>query len=250
MAKRKSESYELYYWPGIPGRGEFVRLVFEDAGAPYVDVGRLSESEGGGMSAVRRLLEGELGGVVPFAPPAVKFGEHVVAQTPLLGHILGCRFGLAPPDDAGRTAALQHAMTLADFVVEAHDVHHPLGASLYYEDQKPEAARRAQVFRDERMAEFLGYFERVLEQNRAGDGQVLVGDRVTYVDLYAFQVLEGLGYAFPNAYGRRAHDFPRLNALRSRVAERPRLGAYLASDRRTPFNERGIFRHYPELDPA
>jgi hypothetical protein len=41
---------------------------------------------------------------------------------------------------------------------------------------------------------------------------------------------------------------PELLALRERVRELPRIAAYLASGRRMPFNQDGIFRRYPELD--
>ena len=40
--------YELHYWPRIQGRGEFVRLALEQAGAEYVDVARGPKSSGGG----------------------------------------------------------------------------------------------------------------------------------------------------------------------------------------------------------
>ncbi|MFW6052143.1 MAG: glutathione S-transferase [Myxococcota bacterium] len=245
MGEAAGDLHQLYYWPGIPGRGELVRLVLEEAGVPYVDVAREPASRGGGMAAIERLLAGEGEGALPFAPPVLKVGALVVAQTAHINHFVACRSGLAPSDEAGRLAALQHALTLADLVMEAHDVHHPVGVSLYYEDQKDEARRRAAVFRDERMPKFLGYFERVL--SRSGEG--LVGAH-SYVDLMLFQVLEGLAYAFPNAFGRVGPQVPRIAALRERVAKRPRIAAYLASDRRTPFNEHGIFRHYPELDPS
>jgi glutathione S-transferase len=233
--------YELFYWPGIPGRGEFVRLALEDAGAPYDDVGRMPESEGGGVPAILAALEGGLGGVRPFAPPFLRAGRLVIAQTANILHWLGPRLGLAPDDEAGRVTALQHQLTIADLVTEAHDTHHPIGVSLYYEDQKPAAKRRAALFVKERMPKFLGYFEALL------DGRPwLCGRTITYADLSLFQVLEGLAYAFPKSFARR--KIPRLRKLRDAVAGRARIRAYLASERRVPFNEEGIFRRYPELD--
>jgi len=239
--------YELYYWPGLPGRGEFVRLILEDAGAPYVDVARQPVAEGGGAQAVQRMVEA--GGPVPsFAPPILKVGDLVLSQTANICAWLGERLGLAPADEAGRLHALQLQLTLADVVSEAHETHHPLSVGLYYEDQKAAALERATHFRRERIPKFLGYFERVLQTNPRAPGQHLVGDGFTYVELSLFQVLEGLDYAFPRAFQRVVPRIPGLMAVRQRVAERPRIAAYLRSERRQAFNERGIFRRYPELD--
>lgn len=239
--------YELYYWPGLPGRGEFVRLVLEEAGADYVDVARQPVAEGGGAQAVQRMLEA--GGPVPsFAPPILKVGELVLSQTANICAWLAQRHGLAPQDEAGRLHALQLQLTLADVVAEAHETHHPLSAALYYEDQKPAALERSTHFRRERIPKFLTYFERVLQTNPRAPGRHLVGDGFTYVELTLFQVLEGLDYAFPQAFRQVAPRIPGLMALRQRVAERPRIAAYLRSERRQAFNERCIFRRYPELD--
>lgn len=240
--------YALYYWPTIQGRGEFVRLALEDAGAPYVDVARLPKKEGGGFEAIAAVLRGELGGARPFAPPVLKAGRIVVAQTAAILHFLGPRLGLAPEDEALRLELHQHQLTVADVVAEVHDTHHPVGSGLYYEDQKKEAKRRAASFLAQRMPKFLGYFEAVLAANKKSRGRWLVGRDCTTVDLSLFQVLEGLAYAFPNAFDHYAAKIPRLMELHMRVAARPRIAAYLASERRIPFNEDGIFRRYPELD--
>jgi glutathione S-transferase len=240
----KEPGYELYYWPTIQGRGEFVRLLLEEAGAPYVDVARLPASKGGGVPAMMKVMRGGHG-VLPFAPPFLKHGELIVAQTANILLYLGPRHGLAPEGEPGRLAANQLQLTIADLVGEAHDTHHPIAGSLYYEDQKPEALRRSADFVRERLPKLLGYFERVLKQS---GGSYLVDDALSYVDLSMFQVLEGIGYAFPRALARVAPTIPGLAALRDRVAERPRIAAYLASKRRLPWNESGIFRRYPELD--
>jgi glutathione S-transferase len=233
---------ELYYWPGIQGRGEFVRLALEDAGAPYVDVARTK----GGMAKMNRFLDGKSRGALPFAPPFVRIGRVVVSQTANILAFLGPRLGLVPRDEGLRAEAAQIQLTIADLVAEAHDTHHPIDVGLYYEDQRPEAKRRARAFTTERMPKYLGWLERVLARNaRAG---WLVGRERTYADLSAFQVVEGLRYAFPRAMTRLEPKLPRLVALRDRVAVRPRIAAYLRSDRRIPFNEDGIFRRYPELD--
>jgi glutathione S-transferase len=237
-------TYELYYWPGVPGRGEFIRLAFEEAGARYRDVGR----EPGGVAKMMRGMAGKMPGTRPFGPPFLKAGRVVVAQTAAILQFLGPRLGLVPDDEAGRLAVNQHQLTIADLVVEAHDTHHPLGPSLYYEDQRPESRRRAADFLKQRMPKFMGYFEEVLVANRASRGKHLVGRALTYVDLSMFQIVEGLRYAFPKTFGRYEKKIPGLIDLRDRVAARPRIAAYLASERRQAFNEDGLFRRYPELD--
>jgi glutathione S-transferase len=232
--------YELYYWPEIQGRGEFVRLVLEDADCDYVDVAR----EPGGGSRLAAVLSGDRGGMLPFALPVLYAGTTVIAQTAAITSFLGERHGLAPGTEAGRLAALTIALTIADLVAETHDTHHPIAVDKRYELQKAVAKERAAVFRRARMPKFLGYLERNLERN----GEVLVGSTISYVDLAAFQVIEGLSYAFPRAMARVRGHIPKLLALRDRVVQRPRLLRYLTSPRRLPFNEQDIFRHYEELD--
>lgn len=241
----ESERYELFYWPSIQGRGEFARLVLEDVGVPYVDVARLPEAQGGGVARVTELREGEGEGLLPFAPPILRVGDLVIAQTALICDFLGRRFGLAPEDEAGRLSAMQLQLTIADVVNEAHDTHHPLGPALYYDDQKAEAKRRAEGFVGGRMGQWLAYFEQVVE--RSG-GPWLLGADASYADLSLFQLMEGLAYAFPKAFATLEGDVPKLGALREAVRERPAIAAYLDSERRIPFNEDGIFRRYPELD--
>jgi glutathione S-transferase len=240
-------TYELYYWPGIQGRGEFVRLALEAAGADYVDVAR-QRGRGRGMPALQAVLADANLEHPPFAPPFLRDGDLVIGQTAAILLYLGPRLGLAPVDETGRLWTHQIQLTVADFVDEAHDTHHPVGADLYYEDQKPEAARRAASFRRLRIPKFLGWFERVLARNPKG-GDHLVGNALTYADLSLFQVVEGLSYAFPNSMKRLLPDIPRVAALHEGVAAHPHIRAYLESDRRLAFNESGIFRHYPELDP-
>ena len=241
--------YELYYWPVIQGRGEFVRLVLEDTGADYIDVARLPEEEGGGAQRIVEFMQDHTrDGPVPFAPPILKSGDLVLAQTAVICRFVAEQTGLAPASPADRLQADQLMLTIADAVVETHDVHHPISGGLYYEDQKHEAARRAAIFLKERLPRFLGYFETVIEANDAGKRSCLVGADATYIDLALFQMASGLEYAFPTAFAHVSADTPRLVELVGRVAERPGLSTYLRSERRIPFNEWGIFRHYPELD--
>ena len=226
--------YELYYWPSIQGRGEFVRLALEDAGADYVDVARRPR----GTAAMMRLMESPA--QPPFAPPFLRAGTRLIGQSANILLYLGSRLGLAPKSEPGRLWLHQLQLTIADWVVEAHDVHHPIGSGLYYEDQKREAKRRAEDFRINRLPKFLDYFGELTAQRRAA--------RVTYVDLSLFQMIAGLRYAFPRAMARLERRRAWAAALHERVAARPRIAAYLASPRRIPFNESGIFRHYAELD--
>jgi glutathione S-transferase len=235
--------YELHYWPGIQGRGEFVRLALEDAGVAYVDVARKPEAEGGGERALVRRMRGAA--PEPFAPPFLVAGELVISQTANILMFLGARYDLAPADEAGRLWVNQLQLTLADLVAEAHDAHHPISSALYFEDQKTEAKARAEAFRQQRIPKYLGYFERLL-----GERKWLAGESLSYADLSLFQVVRGLQYAFPNAMAAMAERLPRVLALADRVAARPNVAGYLASPRRVAFNESGIFRHYPELDPA
>jgi glutathione S-transferase len=236
--------YELYYWPTVQGRGEFVRLAMEEGGAQYRDVARES-GKGAGIAAMMRLLNTLE--TPPFAPPFLKAGRLLIGQTANILQFLGPRLGLTPRSTAGRIWTHQLQLTIADFLVEIHDTHHPVAGGLYYEDQKTEARRRAADFLKHRVPKYLGYFERVLGQNSLGRCYIL-GKKLTYVDLSIFQVIAGLRYAFPNATLKASRHYPRLYALHSRIAERPRIAAYLASPRRIPFNNDGIFRHYPELD--
>jgi len=243
MAKRGTR-VELYYWPTIQGRGEFVRLLLEEAGADYVDVARRK----GGVAAMMRFMKGRAAGALPFAPPFVRVAGAVVSQTANIVAFLAPRFRLVPADEALRAEVHQIQLTIADLVAEAHDTHHPIAGALYYEDQKKEAKRRARDFVEERMPRYLGWLEMILGRNAKRDGHWLVGRERTYADLSAFQVVEGLRYAFPNAMARLESKTPALVGLHDRVAERPRIAAYLRSKRRLPFNQDGIFRRYPELD--
>jgi glutathione S-transferase len=234
--------YELYYWPTIQGRGEFIRLALEEAGADYVDVARRGKA---GMAAMQKLLEGRRVAHPPYAPPFLKAGKDIIAQTALILFYLGPRLNLAPSGEAERIWAHQLQLTVSDLVVHIHDTHHPVSGWLYYEEQKPAAKRRTADFWRYRVPKFLGYFERVLKQN---GGTYMVGRRLSYVDLSVFQIVEGLRYAFPKRMKRFERKVPLLIALHDRVAKRPRIAAYLASERRIPFSQWGIYRYFKELD--
>jgi glutathione S-transferase len=232
--------YELFYWPTIQGRGEFVRLALEEAAAEYADVARAAR----GVPAMMRIME-EKHGTPPFAPPFLKAGKLVIGQTANILFYLGSRHALSPKAEPGKLWVHQLQLTVTDFVLEIHDTHHPLGPSLYYEDQRSEAKKRTREFWKARVPKYLGYFERLLDKS---GGRWLAGRKLSYIDLSLFQIVEGLRYAFPDRMKAFERRVPRLIDLHDRVAQRPNIKAYLASDRRIPFNEDGLFRHYGELD--
>jgi glutathione S-transferase len=234
--------YELYYWPTIQGRGEFVRLALEEGGADYIDVARKGKT---GMRAMERLLEGGRVARPPYAPPFLKAGKLVIGQTANILFYLGRRLGLAPRDEAGALWVHELQLTITDLLVEIHDTHHPISSQLYYDEQRREAKLRTDRFWQYRVPKFLGYFERIVAMS---GGPYLLGRRVTYADLSLFQIVAGLRYAFPKRMRRFERKVTRLIALHDRVAQRPRIKAYLASKRRIAFNEWGIFRRYKELD--
>lgn len=240
-------NYQLYYWPGIQGRGEFVRLALEEGDASYVDVAAVPESRGGGMPAILSMLAARGVPRPPYAVPVLKAGRHLIAQTPNILLYLGGRLRLAPQDEAGKLWTHQLTLTILDLYVEIFDTHHPLGDGYAYEEQKGPARRRTRYFLRARLPKFLSYFERVLELNRA-HRPWLVGARVSYADLSLAQVIAGLTYAFPKATKRALRKRPRLSALHDRVFARPRMARYAASERRIPFNNEDLFRRYPELD--
>lgn len=209
--------YSLYYWPGIQGRGEFIRLALEDAGADYANKAPEDRYKA-------------------FAPPYLKAGKLVIAQTANILFYLGPRLGLAPKSEARRLWLHQQQLTIMDWLDEVHAVHHPIAGSLYYEEQKREAKRRAGDFRSHRLPKFLRYFE------------ASAGGPFSYVSLSLFQMVEGLRYAFPATMKKLEPKHRKLVAIHDRVARRPRISRYLSSGRRIAFNQHGIFRHYPELD--
>jgi glutathione S-transferase len=239
-------NYELYYWPTIQGRGEFVRLALEEAGANYRDVAR-ERGRGAGVPALMRLMEGPRIERPPYAPPFLKAGRLIIGQTANILQYLGPRHGLAPRDEAGRLWIHQLQLTVADFLVEIHDTHHPISGNLYFAQQKKEARRRSAGFLKSRAPKYLGYFEAVLART-GRRGRFMNGAKLSYVDLSMFQIVAGLSYAFPRAMAKSARKYRHLFALHERVLERPRIAAYLASPRRVPFSTEGIFRHYAELD--
>lgn len=240
-------AYELYYWDGIQGRGEFVRLALEEAGAGYADICRGPASKGQGTHAMMAIMGSRSEASVPFAPPFLKDGDLIISHVANILMYLGPTLGLAPKDEGQRHVLNGLQLTITDLVAEVHDTHHPIATSKYYEDQKEEAKARSAEFLDNRIPKYLGYFERVLQQNPHGPTHVF-GNALTYVDLSLFQIYEGLRYAFPRATAHLADRYPRLSAVHEAVMKRPNIARYLQSDRRIPFNEDGIFRHYPELD--
>ena len=231
--------YHLWYWPDLPGRGEFVRLALEAAGIPYRDRAREDGVEALVADMAKRGPRG------PFAPPYLVADDIVIAQVAHILAWLSDRHDLAPKDEATMLWLIQLQLTISDLVAEVHNVHHPVGVMAYYADQKPEARRAADQFRAERMPKFLDHFEAAAT---AVPGEWVAGDRWSPVDTSLFQLIAGLRHAFPRRMATLA--YPALFRLHDRVAALPRLAAYLTSERRIAFNQDGIFRHYPELDGA
>jgi glutathione S-transferase len=236
-------AYELYYWDGLQGRGEFVRLAFEEAGAEYIDVARQED----GTGSMMKLLKSKSDAYIPFAPPFIKDGDLVISHVANILLYLGPRLGLAPEDEALRFVTNGLQLTITDFVAEVHDTHHPIATTRYYEDQKDAAKQRSADFIENRIPKFMSYFERVLEHNPEGSEHA-VGNALSYVDLSLFQIVEGLRYAFPRGTKHFGDRYPKIIAVHDAVEKRPNIQSYLASGRRLKFNESGIFRHYPELD--
>jgi glutathione S-transferase len=232
--------YQLYYWPEIQGRGEFVRLALEEGGADYVDVARVRRS---GVDTMIGMMRRGRGRRSPYAPPFLKSGKLVIAQAALILHHLGPRLGLVPRSEADRLWAHQLQLTITDFVKEIHDTHHPISSALYYEQQRGAAKQYTRAFWQHRVPKMLGYFESVVAR-----GPYVFGRKASYVDLSLFQIVDGLRYAFPKRMKRFERTIPKLVALHDSVAKRPRIAAYLASKRRIAFNESGIFRRYKPLD--
>lgn len=236
--------YELYYQPSIQGRGEFIRLPLEDAGADYVDVARDPDF---GRPGIMKFMEDPSLDHPPYAPPFLKAGKLLISQTANILQFLGPRLGLVPKSEAARLWANQLQLTIADWLYETGQTHHPIANVLYYEEQTTEAKKRAAHFRAIRIPKFLDYFERILKRNKRGD-VFIFGKKLCYVDLSLFQMIEGLRYAFPHTMVKLEPQCPRLIVVHDRVMARPRITAYLSSPRRLPFNELGIFRHYAELE--
>lgn len=239
--------YELYYWPGIQGRGEFVRLALEEAGAPYVDIALVPDEEGGGIPAMEKFLHDPTVLRPPFAPPFLKAGRQLIGQTANILQFLGPRVGLAPKDATGKLWVHQLQLTIGDFTDEIHDTHHPIGSGLYYEEQKAEAKRHSRDFIAQRLPKFLAYFECVLERN-SESRKWMAGKGLTYVDLSMAHVIAGFRFAFPLASRKALRACPRLRALHDEVLARPRIKRYVASERRPEFDNDGLFRRYRELD--
>ena len=232
--------YDLWYWPSIQGRGEFVRLALEAANISYRDRARED-----GADALTADLDARTG-IRPFAPPYLVAPDgFTIAQVAHILTWLADRHDLGMGELQGDLGLIMLQLTVTDIVAEVHGVHHPVAGSLYYDDQKDAAKIAAQHFRDERIPKFFAYFEEALSQN---EGPFVAGAKWTHIDTSLFQLVQGLRYMFPAGMAAVEGDYPRLIACHDAVAALPGIVSYLASDRRIPFNQDGIFRHYPELD--
>ena len=239
--------YELYYWPHIQGRGEVVRLALEAGDADYIDIARNADSVEAGREKILEKINEESATRPPFAPPFLIDGDIVVAQAANILFYLGPKLGLAPSSETERIFAHQLQLTITDLLMEVHDTHHPISNALYYEEQKEESVQRASGFIDNRIPKYMNYFEKVLKNNPSHSGW-LIGDKMTYVDLSLFQVVQGLRYAFPKGFKKYEKRCLSVLSLNDKVFLDNKVSKYLSSDRRIPFNKSGVFRYYPELD--
>lgn len=196
-AKRQKSSkdvpYHLVYWPGLPGRGEHVRLALEEAGASYTDTAHIKDGINEVLAQIDSKNIGDDTSPPPLAPPILKHGDLTINQTPNILLYLGPKLGLAPKpgddDEDGLFIVNELALTALDGLSnEPHDCHHPIASGLYYEDQKEESLRKSKDYVANRLPKFVGYFERVLKSKASGDGPWLYGGKLTYADLVLFQV--------------------------------------------------------------
>lgn len=234
--------YQLIYWPGLPGRAEYVRLILEFLSLDYLEVSRLTEEEGGGSPAVIKIRNYEHKNT-GFAPPYLRDGNLLLAQSVNISEYLAMKHGLVSKDEKNRAIARQYALTIADVTNEVHDTHHPLDMGDYYENQKEAALIRANAFIKVRLPRFITYFDHILTQNNG-----TLGPGFSYADLHLFHLISGLQYAFPQTTSTLLKQHDQLLASVEDCREHPNLRNYLQSPRRIPFNEHGIFRHYPELE--
>jgi len=258
--QRTHPQYELLYHPGIPGRGEFIRLAFEAAGVPYTDV---ANDQKNGYDTVRKICmnqqEESIDGNPPvFCPPCLRVpgaGQDgksalVISQTPNILFYLGERIGMVPEgDEVAKYYVNQVALTALDLNNEVHDTHHPIAVMKYYEDQKDESLKKATDVRENRIPKYLSYFNRVLKHNQpSGNGKYLVGDRLTYADTTVWQLLDGCFFAFPKEMAARTKEYPDLLVtFYENIKTEHGVKEYLRSERRLKYSM-GVFRHYPELD--
>ncbi|UKZ79166.1 hypothetical protein TrVFT333_006916 [Trichoderma virens FT-333] len=232
-AKRVKTEYELIYWPGIPGRGEVVRLLFEDAGVAYIDTAKGDNAVPTTLSYMDSSNLGDEKNPPVFAPPVLKHGELVINQLSNILLYLAPKLGLGPASGDGVYHLNSIALTILDgLCVEVHDTHHPIATHKYYEDQKEEAKLRAKAFREERLPKYLTYVQRLLDAKTSGEG-----------------CLDGTKFAFPQTVEKlkKSGKYDGVFKLYDAVKERPNIKAYLESDKRIDYSD-GIWRHYPELE--
>ncbi|MXO84844.1 glutathione S-transferase [Altererythrobacter aurantiacus] len=237
-------SYDLWYWPSIQGRGEFVRLFMAAAGIEWRDCAREKDAE----ALLDDMDERKEKGFAPYAPPYLVDGDFAIAQVAHIVTWLSEKHDIGAADEADKLHLIQLQLDITDIVEEVHSVHHPVASSLYYDDQKDAAEQAAEKFREERIPKYFDHFEQALGVKDGGPFSL--GSTWSHFDTSLFQLVEGLEYAFPRRMAAIKDDYPMIFACRDAVALIDGLAAYVASEDRIPFNEDGIFRHYPELDAA
>ncbi|MXO64197.1 glutathione S-transferase [Altericroceibacterium endophyticum] len=236
--------YDFWYWPTLPGRGDFIRYPLEAAQIPYTDCARDAED---GFAAVAEHLEAKQG-CHAFAVPLLETGSESIAQTANILLFLNQEHGLGPSDAAGMRYLNQLQCDIADITEEVHAVHHPISTAFYYEDQRDAAIQSAEKFREQRIPKYLAHFERIAN---AHDGDwLLEGDSWSTGDTSIAYLLDGLHFMFPLRMAALQSDYPTIHQIQQKTFALEYLDAYRASDRCAAFGTEGIFRNYPELDAA
>ncbi|KAK4058824.1 hypothetical protein OIO90_000270 [Microbotryomycetes sp. JL221] len=257
MSNPSKPDFEVVYHAGIPGRAEFVRLMFEATGVTYRDA-----PQEDGQDCIIPYVTGNFAdhdkNPLPFAVPVLRHNDVVISQVPNIVLYLSSRLPPidldgestntaqtpAPLHDLSTFHWLEQLMTILDMNNEVHETHHPIDIRLYYEDQKAEAQKRAQAFREARIPKFLGNFENNIKKHTSG----FLNEKVSPADLALFHMVEGILFAFPERINQVKSEFPHVFKLRDTIKSSRRIQAYINSGRRIPFNNYGIFRHYTELD--
>lgn len=218
-----SETWKLYYWDMCPGRGEYVRIVFEEAGVQF-----LEDRD----NILEKVIKGGMEGFPAFAPPVITRGDFKLSQTPVICEYLGKHFNLYPASDTDVWHARQINLTIHDFQADGRNVFHAKQFTASYFGQEAETQGHIDWFRKERLPRWLLYFEKLLQANDNGRSFV-IGDKLTYVDLGLLQVLRNAANQFSDEWIKM--DIPLIKAFKQRMEARPNLAAYFKSDRCQPF---------------
>jgi len=233
MTPPPKDMWQILYWPAKDadgkvaagaGRAEYLRVLFEEAGVPYQDV------TAGLRAFFWQNLEAQ-----PYpalAPPAIRKNNFILGQTAVCAKRLAMEFGFYPTDEDDAAHAEQIVTTVHEYIAEGRSAFHPVKNTMSYHDQKEEAKPYIAAFKADRLPRYMTNFERFLKANRGGGG-FFVGDSLSYVDLQVMVMLQVTRSQFPDAW--EALDAKLLKDHLAQMEARPRIKAYLLSDRKQPF---------------